>query len=131
MKTFVIISVCITLTMVRKRYDIFLSVLIRVLNHTIHTPHAIHNFVNLLYFFQACSDLPKLENCGKSVSEVIVKRRVNLKPSFPLFCRHGNLKERILYRIESFKQLYKIKLSFKSMRISRQHFTKKTALNMV
>ena len=94
MKTFVVISVCITLTLVRERYGNFLSVLIRVLNHTIHTRHAIHNFVNFLYFFQACSDLPKLANCGESVSKVIVKCRVT---SFPLFCSHGNLKERILY----------------------------------
>ena len=96
MKTFVIISVCISLTLVRtKRYDNFLSVLIRVLNHTIHTRHTIHNFVNFLYFFQACSDLPKLANCGESVSKVILKRRVTLKPPFPIFCSHGNLKERI------------------------------------
>ena len=80
MKTFVIISVCISLTLVRtKRYDNFLSVLIRVLNHTIHTRHTIHNFVNFLYFFQACSDLPKLANCGESVSKVILKRRVTLR----------------------------------------------------
>ena len=106
MKTFVIISVCITLTLVRtKRYDNFLSVLIRVLNHTIHTQHTIHNFVNFLYFFQACSDLPKLANCGESVSKVILKRRVILKPLFPIFCSHGNLKKRILYGRESFKQL--------------------------
>ena len=76
MKTFVIISVCITLGLVRKRHDNFLSVLVRVLNHTIHIRHTIHNFVNFLYFFQACSDLPKLANCGESVSKVIVKRRV-------------------------------------------------------
>ena len=79
MKTFVIISVCITLTLVRKRYVNFLSVLIRVLNHTIHTRYTIHNFVNFLYFFQACSDLPKLANCGESVSKVILRRRVTLR----------------------------------------------------
>ena len=100
MKTFVIISVCITLGLVRKRHDNFLSVLVRVLNHTIHIRHTIHNFVNFLYFFQACSDLPKLANCGESVSKVIVKRSVTLKASFPLFWSHGNLKERILYGIE-------------------------------
>ena len=79
MKTFVIISVCITLTLVRKRYVNFLSVLIRVLNYTIHTRYTIHNFVNFLYFFQACSDLPKLANCGESVSKVILKRRLTLR----------------------------------------------------
>lgn len=105
MKTFVVISVCITLTLVSKRYDNFLSVLILVLNHTIHTRHTIHNFVNSLCFFQACSDLPKLANCGESVSKVIVKRCVTLKPPFPIFCSHGNVKKRILYGIESFKQL--------------------------
>ena len=72
MKAFVIITVCITLTLVRKRYDNFLSVLIRVPNHTIQTRHTFHNFVNFLCFFQACSDLPKLANCGESVSKVIV-----------------------------------------------------------
>ena len=96
MKTFVIISVCITLGLVRKRHDNFLSVLVRVLNHTIHIRHTIHNFVNFLYFFQACSDLPKLANCGESVSKVIVKRCVTLTPPFPIFCRHGNVKKRIL-----------------------------------
>ena len=105
MKTFVVISVCITLTLVSKRYDNFLSVLILVLNHGIHTRHTIHNFVNSLCFFQACSDLPKLANCGESVSKVIVKRCVTLKPPFPIFCSHGNVKKRILYGIESFKQL--------------------------